>query len=48
MPKTCLDPSLYKLEETGLHNPVCRHLNEIAPAVVNGEAEMTILDVPMR
>ena len=47
LPKTCLDPNLYRLEETGatviLFNG---NLNEIAPAVVKGDAEMTILDVP--
>ena len=45
--KTCLDPSLYKLQETGAI--IVRFngsLNEMAPAVVKGEAEMTILDVP--
>jgi ABC-type amino acid transport substrate-binding protein len=47
LPKTCLDPSLYKLEETGAAIILfAGNLNEIAPAVVNGEAEMTILDVP--
>jgi len=47
LPKTCLDPSLYKLEETGAAITLfAGNLNEIAPAVVNGEAEMTILDVP--
>jgi ABC-type amino acid transport substrate-binding protein len=47
LPKTCLDPSLYKLEETGADVKLFNgNLNEIAPAVVNGEAEMTILDVP--
>jgi ABC-type amino acid transport substrate-binding protein len=45
--KTCLAPDLYKLSETGAH-VVCftGKLNELAPAVINGEAEMTILDVP--
>ena len=47
LPKTCLDPDLYKLEETGA-TVICfiGNLNEIAPAVINGDAEMTILDVP--
>jgi ABC-type amino acid transport substrate-binding protein len=44
---TCLDPSLYKLEECGakpmLFNGI---LNDVAPAVIQGEAEMTLLDVP--
>lgn len=47
LPKTCLDPSLYKLDETGAAIALfAGNLNEIAPAVVKGEAEMTILDVP--
>lgn len=45
--KTCLDPSLYKLSDTGA-NVICYQgkLNEIAPAMINKEADMTILDVP--
>jgi ABC-type amino acid transport substrate-binding protein len=45
--KTCLDPDLYDLPATGAE-VVCflGKLNELAPAVVNGEAEMTILDGP--
>ena len=45
--KTCLDPSLYKFAETGA-SVVCfkGKLNEIAPALLNGDAELTILDVP--
>lgn len=45
--KTCLDPDLYNLGETGA-NVINYHgsLNEMAPAVINGKAEMTILDVP--
>jgi ABC-type amino acid transport substrate-binding protein len=47
LPKTCLDPSLYKLDETGAAITLFTgNLNTLAPAVVNGEAEMTILDVP--
>lgn len=44
---TCLDPDLYGLSATGAII-VCfkGNLNELAPAVINGEAEMTILDVP--
>jgi ABC-type amino acid transport substrate-binding protein len=44
---TCLDPSLYNLEVTGAK--ICLFtggLNEIAPAVINGEADLTLLDVP--
>lgn len=44
---TCLDPALYGIHETGaqviLFN---RSLNELAPAVLNREAEATLLDVP--
>jgi ABC-type amino acid transport substrate-binding protein len=45
--KTCLDPDLYNLSATGAE-VVCftGNLNELAPAIINGEAEMTILDVP--
>jgi len=44
---TCLDPSLYRLEEAGaktLLHP--GNLNDLAPAVINGLAETAILDVP--
>lgn len=44
---TCLDPALYRLEETGAKLILFGHnLNQLAPAVINGEAEATILDVP--
>jgi ABC-type amino acid transport substrate-binding protein len=44
---TCLDPSLYKLEKTGAKVKLFQgDLNELAPAIINGEAEMTLLDVP--
>jgi ABC-type amino acid transport substrate-binding protein len=45
--KTCLDPDLNKLYATGA-NVVCftGNLNELAPALINNEAEMTILDAP--
>jgi ABC-type amino acid transport substrate-binding protein len=47
MKKTCLDPDLYNLQATGA-DVICSKgaLNELAPAIINGEAEMTILDVP--
>jgi len=46
-PNTCLDPSLYKLEQTGVKAKLFQgDLNELAPAIINGEAEMTLLDVP--
>jgi ABC-type amino acid transport substrate-binding protein len=47
MEKTCLDPALYNLAATGA-KIVCRtgNLNEMAPAVLNKEGDLTILDVP--
>jgi ABC-type amino acid transport substrate-binding protein len=43
---TCLDPSLYKLEESGAKPKLFGgSLNELAPAIINDEAEMTLLDV---
>jgi membrane-bound lytic murein transglycosylase MltF len=47
LPKTCLDPTGNKLDDTGAE-VVCftGNLNELAPALVNNEAELTILDVP--
>jgi len=45
--KTCLDPSLYRLKETGAKVKLFNeNVNELAPAVIKGEAEATILDVP--
>lgn len=45
--KTCLDPSLYNLQATGANVILFDgKLNELAPAVISGKAEMTILDVP--
>ena len=44
---TCLEPSLYKLAETGAKmKDFPGNLNELFPAVMQGEAEATILDVP--
>jgi len=44
---TCLEPSLYKLAETGARmKDFPGSLNELFPAVIQGEAEATILDVP--
>lgn len=44
---TCLDPSLYDLESTGAHIKLFKGgLNEVAPALLNGEADLTLLDVP--
>lgn len=45
--KTCLDPALYNLSATGAHIVLFKgKLNEMAPAIIKGEAEMTILDAP--
>jgi ABC-type amino acid transport substrate-binding protein len=44
---TCLDPSLYDIEQTGAEISLFNGaLNELAPAVVNNESEFTLLDVP--
>jgi ABC-type amino acid transport substrate-binding protein len=44
---TCLDPALFPLEKDGAQiQRFAGTLNELAPAVMNGEAEATILDVP--
>lgn len=45
--KTCLAPDLYNLSATGA-KVLCfaGQLNELAPAVLKKDAEMTILDVP--
>jgi ABC-type amino acid transport substrate-binding protein len=49
MENTCLDPQLYALKDTGaevrLHDPN-QGLNDMALAVIRGEAEATILDIP--
>jgi ABC-type amino acid transport substrate-binding protein len=47
LPKTCLDPVGNKLDATGAEVVIFNgNLNELAPALVNNEAELTILDVP--
>jgi ABC-type amino acid transport substrate-binding protein len=44
---TCLDPALYNIDATGAHVKMFNgSLNELAPALINGEAELTLLDVP--
>ena len=44
---TCLDPALYGLQEIGVKARLFGgNLNELAPAVINGDAEATLLDVP--
>lgn len=45
--KTCLAPSLYRLSEVGAQISLFEgNLNELAPAVINGRSETSILDVP--
>ncbi|MGO9016083.1 MAG: transporter substrate-binding domain-containing protein [Dissulfurispiraceae bacterium] len=45
--KTCLDPSLYDIAITGAKVRLFDGtLNELAPAVINGESELTLLDIP--
>jgi ABC-type amino acid transport substrate-binding protein len=49
MAGTCLDPSLYGLASTQAEirfYTASENLNEIAPAIINGAAEATLLDVP--
>lgn len=44
---TCTDPDLYKLKDAGARiRCFSGNLNELAPAIINGEAELTLLDVP--
>lgn len=46
-PNTSLDPSLYDLDKTGANISLFSgSLNEIAPIVINGNAELTLLDMP--
>lgn len=43
----CLDPALYNLEQTGAKPKIFPGSpNDLAPAVIMGEAETTLLDVP--
>jgi len=49
MEGTCLDPGLYGLASTGAEirlYTASENIDEIAPAVINGAAEATLLDVP--
>ncbi len=49
MKNTCLDPDLYNLASTGAdirYYTASQLLNEIAPAVIDGVAETTLLDIP--
>ncbi|CCK81955.1 transporter substrate-binding domain-containing protein [Desulfobacula toluolica] len=44
---TCLEPSLYDLEEAGSKTTLfAGRLNELAHAIIKGEADATLLDVP--
>lgn len=46
---TCLDPALYDLNETNAEIRLPKgnlNLNEMAPSILNGEAQTTLLDVP--
>ncbi len=49
MKNTCLDPDLYGLKETGCeirYHTASQNLIDIAPAILNGAAEATLLDIP--
>ena len=46
---TCLDPTLYKIADTGANVRLLgpgRNLNEMAPTILKGLAETTLLDIP--
>ncbi len=46
-PGSCLDPSLYGIEETGAVIRINKVApDELSPAIIKGEAEMSLLDVP--
>jgi ABC-type amino acid transport substrate-binding protein len=49
MERTCLDPANYGLASVGLDLKAytkSTNLNEMVPALLNGEAQLTLLDVP--
>lgn len=48
MKDTCLDPELYDLKASGavIRYSKSKFLGDIAPEVVNGTAELTLLDIP--
>lgn len=49
MERTCVDPANYGLKDVGLDLRAytkSTNLNEMVPALLNGEAELTLLDVP--
>jgi ABC-type amino acid transport substrate-binding protein len=44
---TCLDPSLYRLKQRGARVRLFPgSLNDLAPAIIAGEADLTLLDAP--
>ena len=44
---TCLDPALYSLQQAGAKIQLFGGtLNELVPAILNGDADLTLLDVP--
>jgi ABC-type amino acid transport substrate-binding protein len=46
VPDTCLDPALYALERTGAKLELKQlQLDEVAPAVIQGEGDLALLDV---
>ncbi len=49
MKNTCLDPDFYGLAQTGAdirYHTASQHLGDIAPAILDGAAETTLLDIP--
>ncbi len=43
---TCLDPALYQLDRTGARLQLRKlRLDEVAPALINGDSELALLDV---
>ena len=49
MERTCLDPANYGLKGTGIDLRAYTkntNLNEMVPALLNGDADFTLLDVP--
>ncbi len=47
MEKTCIDPNLHGIYSTGAKVVLFdRQLNELAPAIINRDAEASLLDVP--
>jgi ABC-type amino acid transport substrate-binding protein len=47
VPETCLDPNLYAVKEAGASAVAfTENLNALVPAIINGEAETTLLEVP--